>query len=190
MSRILAHLGFVSLLLVAVALVIGLWVPDLYGGNPAEKTLRLATAHRLTGTAAALGVVFVESLIVTYFIGTSRWCREVVEVYQLDKGLADESQRLKRRAFPPALAGMLAVVGISALGAASDPATGRAGTENWTTFHLISALCGFVLIGWTYYLAWQYVVSNQRTIDLIAEAVATERQRRGLAGVEPAAKAG
>ena len=44
----------------------------------------MATIHRLTGMAAALGVVFVESVVVTYFIGTSRWCKEVSETYQLD----------------------------------------------------------------------------------------------------------
>ena len=29
-------------------------------------------------------VVFVQSVVVTYFIGTSRWVREVVETYRFD----------------------------------------------------------------------------------------------------------
>ena len=100
-------------------------------------------SHRLSGTAAALVVVFVESIVVTYFIGTSRWCREVVQTYQLDPAPAEASQRLKRRAFPLALAGMLVVVAIGALGAASDPATGRPGTHDWVNIHLIAAMAGF-----------------------------------------------
>ena len=42
----------------------------------------------LTGTSAALAVVFVHSIAVTYFIGTSRWCKEVTETYQLDASSA------------------------------------------------------------------------------------------------------
>jgi uncharacterized membrane protein len=82
--------------------------------RPSQTTRHWATIHRLTGVAAALGVVFVHSLIVTYFIGTTRWCREVVETYRLDTGLVRASNQLKRRTFPWALAGMLAVVGIIA----------------------------------------------------------------------------
>ena len=97
----------------------------------------MATVHRLTGIAAALGVVFVESVVVTYFIGTSRWCKEVAETYRLDAAPVRESNRLKRRAFAVALVGMLTVVGVIALGAAADPATGRPNTQAWTNFHLV-----------------------------------------------------
>ena len=44
---------------------------------------RWATVHRLSGVAAALAVVLVNSIVVTYFVGTSRWCKEVAETYQL-----------------------------------------------------------------------------------------------------------
>ena len=58
---------------------------DLYARpEPTRETLQWATMHRLTGLAAALAVVFVESVVVTYFIGTSRWCKEVVETYQFE----------------------------------------------------------------------------------------------------------
>ena len=83
MTRILLTLGFLSLLVMGATLCLGLAIGDLYA-EPSQQTLRLATAHRLAGTAAALMVVFVESIVVTYFIGTSRWCREVVQTYQLD----------------------------------------------------------------------------------------------------------
>ena len=48
-----------------------------------------------------------------------------------------ESNRLKRRAFAWSLLGMLTMVGVIALGAAADPATGRANTQAWTNFHLV-----------------------------------------------------
>ena len=59
------------------------------------------------GLGSALVVVFVNSIVVTYFIGTSRWCKEVVETYSLDRGLLRRSVILKRRTFPWAVMAML-----------------------------------------------------------------------------------
>ena len=179
MTRILLTLGLLSLLVMGVTLCLGLAIGDLYA-EPSQQTLRLATAHRLAGPAAALMVVFVESIVVTYFIGTSRWCREVVQTYQLDPAPAEASQRLKRRAFPLALAGMLVVVAVGALGAASDPATGRPGTHDWVKIHLVAAISGFGFIAWTYYMAWNYIASNHAIIGQIVAEVARVRRERGL----------
>ena len=63
MSRILITLGTLSLALMVAALVLGLSVGDLYD-RPNAETLRWATVHRLTGTFAALAVVFVQSVII------------------------------------------------------------------------------------------------------------------------------
>jgi len=179
MTRILLTLGLLSLFVMGAALWLGLAIGNLYA-EPSLQTLRLATVHRLSGTAAALVVVFVECIVVTYFIGTSRWCREVVETYRLDPAPAKASQRIKRRAFPLALAGMLVVVAVAALGAASDPATGRPGTHDWATIHLVAAVAGFVFIAWTYYMAWNYVASNHTIIKQIVAEVARVRRERGL----------
>ena len=186
MNRILLTLASLSLLLVGAALVIGLLIGDLYH-DPTEATLRQATVHRLTGTAAALGVVFVESVIATYFIGTGRWCKEVVETYKLDLAPVRASSRLKRRAFAWSLLGMLAIIGVASLGAAADPATGRVDratgqlvTQAWREYHLVGAFCGLAFVAWTYVAAWNLVCANQRIIDGIAAQVAHIRRERGL----------
>jgi hypothetical protein len=181
MNRILISLGSFSLVVMAAALLLGLAVEDLYDA-PDEQALRWATVHRLTGTAAALAVVLVECIVVTYFIGTSRWCREVVETYQLDPAPADASGRLKRRAFPWAMAGMLTVIVVGALGAAGDPANGagQSNTEPWAQVHLLAALAGWALVAWTYWAAWSHVVANQAIIDAVMTEVARVRQERGL----------
>ncbi len=83
----------------AAALVLGLYVGDLHQ-QPSPDTLRWASVHRLLGVAAALVVVLVNSIVVTYFIGTSRWCKEVVETYGLDAQFIRRSVALKRRTFP------------------------------------------------------------------------------------------
>src|SRR3989337_2072811 len=103
--------------MMAAALILGLSVGDLYHDRSAD-TLRWATVHRLTGVAAALVVVLVNSIVVTYFIGTSRWCKEVSETYGLDRALVHRGTQLKRRTFPWAVMGMLTVVGLIALGGA------------------------------------------------------------------------
>jgi hypothetical protein len=48
---------------------------------------RRAAVHILLGVLAALVTVLVNSISVTYFIGTSRWCKEVADVYHLDPEL-------------------------------------------------------------------------------------------------------
>lgn len=40
------------------------------------------------GIATGLLALFVNSVSVTYFIGTSRWCKEVVDTYELETELA------------------------------------------------------------------------------------------------------
>jgi hypothetical protein len=186
MTRILLTLSSFSLILLFTALVLGLSIGDLYAARPEEETLHWATLHRLTGIAAALGVVFVESVIVTYFIGTSRWCKEVVETYGLDRTAVAQSTRLKRRTFPWALAGMLAVVAVVALGGAADPATGRPHTQGWAQWHLTGAIAGMLLIAWTYVVGWNNVLANHAIIERVVAEVARIRGERGWNQAKPA----
>lgn len=179
MTRIFLTLASVSMVLLVAALTVGLSIGDLYD-QPSDRTLEWATVHRLTGVAAALSVVFVLSVVVTYFIGTSRWCKEVVETYGLDPAFVRASTRLKRRTFPWALGGMLAVVVVVALGGAADPATGRPNTKPWADVHLIGALCGVLAIAWCYVVAWTHVLANHGIIQRIVADVARIRRERGL----------
>jgi hypothetical protein len=171
MTRIFPMLASLSLMLMGVAIVLGLTIGDLYAHPVAAETLVWATRHRMIGVAAALFVVLVESIGVTYFIGTSRWCKEVTETYRLPPADLAASTRLKRRTFPWCVLGMLTVVGVSALGAASDPGTLRAGTAWWTDIHLAAAFGGLCLIGWTYYRAWLNIADNQQVIERIVAQV-------------------
>src|SRR3954469_4262057 len=186
MSRIFLTLASLSLLLVITALSLGLTMGELDPqAQPTPETLHWATFHRLTGVAAALSVVFVECIVVTYFIGTSRWCKEVVETYQLDRSAVPESNRLKRRTFPWALLGMLTVVGIVALGGAADPgATVQLNTRTWAYWHLLGAMAGIVLVMWTYLVAWSNILANHAIIERVMDEVAQIRERRGLTAAE------
>ena len=179
MSRVFVTLAFLSLTLMVTALVLGLGIGQLHpGADP--QTLRWASVHRLVGMAAALAVILVNSIAVTYFVGTSRWTKEVAETYQLPASLVRAAQQLKWRTFPWLLVGMLAVVGVSALGAASDPATGRAGTEQWGVYHLSGAVCAIGLVSFSYVQAWNSMLTNFHLIQQVMAAVQTIRRERGL----------
>lgn len=190
MTRIFPMLASFSLMLMGVAATLGLIIGDLYVDPVAQSTLDWRGRHMMTGVAAALFVVLVESIGVTYFVGTSRWCKEVTETYRLPPADLAESTRLKRRAFPWCVLGMLTVVGVSALGAASDPGTGRANTAWWADVHLMAAFGGLMVVAWTYYRVWLKIADNQRVIERIVAQVRQIREERGLDStpqIEPAA---
>jgi uncharacterized membrane protein YciS (DUF1049 family) len=189
MTRILTTLASLSLALLAAVFVVGLLIGNLYD-RPSDMTLRWATVHRLTGTAAALMVVLVESIVVTYFIGTSRWCKEVVATYRLNPEPVLASNRLKRRAFAVAVSGMIVMVGVIALGAANDPATGRPSAAAWNDYHLLGAIVGTMFIAGSYVFAWKVVWRHQAIIDQIVADVAEIRRQRGLERQETAECAG
>jgi hypothetical protein len=179
MPRILLTLAAVAVLVLAITFGVGLAVgaqeapriPGVRGWMP---------LHLLLGVASALAVVFVHSLAVTYFIGTTRWCKEVSETYSLETELARESTRLKRRSFPWSLSAMLVIVGVISLGAASDPATGRRNLEPWATAHLWAAALGFIYVAWSFYATWNNVAAQHALIERIVETVRRIRVEKGL----------
>ena len=175
MTRIFFSIATLSTSLLVASFVLGLGIGDLYA-RPDPQTLQWKSVHLITGLAAALSVVFAHSIVVTYFIGTSRWCREVVDVYGLPATAAEASAQLKRRTFPWCLLGMLTVVVMGALGAAADPATGRLNTAAWADVHLAATSLGIALVVWSFYIAWGRIEANRHVIDGLVEEV--HRRRR------------
>lgn len=179
MTRIFVTLAWFAVAMMAATLILGLSIDNLHADHSPEM-LRWATVHRLAGVATALVVVLVHSIVVTYFIGTSRWCKEVSEAYSLDPQFVRRGTALKRRTFPWAVAGMLAVVGVIALGARADPATALEHTEDWVIPHLLGALGGLAFIVWAFFVEWNNIHENHRVIaDVLAE-VHRIRSERGL----------
>jgi hypothetical protein len=172
-------LAWLAVVMVAAAMFVGFSIEDLHSDH-SETMLRWATVHRLVGVASALAVVLVNCIVVTYFIGTSRWCKEVCETYRLAPSHVARSTMLKRRTFPWAVMGMLAMVGVVALGGAADPATLRPGTAAWVTPHLVGALAGLALVGWSFLVEWQNIHANHAVITDILAEVRRIRAERGL----------
>jgi len=147
-----------------------------------DEAKRTSGLHILFGVATALVVMLVNGISVTYFIGTSRWCREVVETYGLDGELAARSARLKRKSFPLALLGMLTIVGVVALGAASDPGSAIS-HPRWLDWHLLAGLTGTGIVAASFYVQWTRMAANHVVIDQIMAEVRRIRAERGLDAV-------
>ena len=179
MDRVFTRAALFAVALMAATAGLGLWLGDLHG-QTAPAVLRWGTVHRLSGVLAALMVVLVNSMAVTYFIGTGRWCREVVETYGLDGSYIERSRRIKRAAFPFALMGMLAVVTIVALGGAADPASGRPGTQQWVTPHLLGGIGLAAMIAWCFQSQVPQLRLQQGLIEEVMDEVRESRRKRGL----------
>jgi hypothetical protein len=186
--RIFFTLSVFALVCVAVALLLGVRIGDLQGA--AEPNVPSAirdaikerfSAHFSAGLVAAIVVIFANSISVTYFIGTGRWCKEVVERYSLDAALLRRSIALKRRTFPWAVSSMLVVVGVAALGAAADPGTALPNTADWVLPHFLAALASLAFLGLSFFVQAANIRAHYAVIGDIMTEVRKAREARGLA---------
>lgn len=184
MDRIITSLASFTLLLMMIALGVGLTLHSADLRNVAsESALSWYRTHFMLGVGVGIAVVLVNSLVMTYFIGTSRWCKEVVETYALDRGFIASSNRAKRAAFPYALANMLIILGVLVLGGAADPSSNvklsSPGGLSWAQWHLVAAVTAMIAIATGYMALWRAVVENQRIVDgVMAEVHRIRRERR------------
>lgn len=146
-----------------------------------QPLVRRKVTHFLLGLIAALVTLLVNSVTVTYFVGTSRWCLEVVDTYGLDPTLVEHCNRLKRQSFPLALLGIFTVLAIAVLGAFSDPAGPfLTGAAFWVVPHFFGAILGTCLIAWLLLLQHGKIAANYEVIEEIVEQVQRIRAERGL----------
>lgn len=189
MNRIFYPLAALALAAMTAVLVLGLYLHTKDIRNPRDTDAqRLATVHRLSGIAAGVCVLLVNSVVITYFVGTSRWNKEVSETYRLPPEFVLRANKLKRRAFPISVMSMLIVVGIVALGGAADPGSSfsrdliaRFGDNfAWADVHLGAALAGMALIAAGFYFQATYIHANQTIISEVMAEVGRIRKERGL----------
>jgi len=123
----------------------------------------------------------VSSITITYFVGTSRWCKEVCETYQLDPRLAEAGAVLKRSTFPWALAGSFAIIIVVGLGAAADPSG-----ANWSRSaqfvlpHYLGAMVAIVIVLLSFWVQFTRIAENASVIQRILSEVDRVRTEKGL----------
>jgi len=142
---------------------------------------RRMTIHMLLGSTATLVVVLVNSVAITYFIGTSRWCREVVEAYGLQMTLAERMAALKRRTFRWALLGILTMLLVIGLGAAADPSGSNfENSAKLVTPHYMAAMASIVVVAFAFWMQWLVIQENFVVLDEVMSGVRQARAERGL----------
>ena len=130
------------------------------------------TVHMLLGSAASLMAILVSSITVTYFIGTSRWCKEVCDTYQIGGELAERAARIKRSAFPWALAGIVTIILIVGLGAAADPSGANfERAQSLVLPHYAAATIGLLILAVCFWMQMVRIAENYQTIEEIMAEV-------------------
>jgi hypothetical protein len=138
------------------------------------------TLHMLLGAGGALVAILVNSITITYFVGTSRWCKEVCETYRLRADLAERSTRLKRSTFPWALAGVLAVMLVVGLGAAADPSGANfRRSAQFVTPHYIGSMAMLLVVSWSFWVQITRIAANYAVIEEILGEVKRIRSEDG-----------
>lgn len=139
--------------------------------------------HTIFGTAGALIALLINSLSVTYFIGTGKWCGEVVETYGLKADLASESRQLKRRCFPWSMLSIVLLLLLIASGAASDPLampSYSGSAPYWVAPHWILAVVATPLMALSFWIQVGYIGAHYEVIQTILGEVRRIRSQRGL----------
>ena len=127
-----------------------------------------------------LGTLLVHSVVFTYFLGTGKWVKEVVRVYQLPEWVWAQAVRNKRRAFPFELSSMFLIGAAAWLGAAAD--TRRENNAMWAEWHLGLATATLAFTLGAFAVEYASVVAQARLIlevtdqaDRLREASAAGR---------------
>lgn len=142
--------------------------------------------HMLLGILAALMTLLACSVSITYFVGTSRWFKEVVDTYKLEQHYVDISQQTKRRAFRWSVLGSVAILVVVGLGAAAEPTWANARhSQEYVLLHYVAALAAIGLLLVSFVAQYVSLASNATLIESVMNDVRRIRQARGLA-VEPA----
>lgn len=139
------------------------------------------TLHMLLGSAAALITVLVSSITITYFIGTTRWCKEVSDAYAIGPEWSERSAQLKRSAFPWALAGILTVILVVGLGAAADPSGANwSRSSQFVMPHYGAAMIGLVIVILAFWMQASRIAENHEVIQRILAEVERIRMAKNL----------
>lgn len=129
--------------------------------------------HFLLGLLTTMATLMVHSIVFTYFLGTGKWVKEVVRVYQLPDWVYAQAIRNKRRAFPFEILCMILIGATAWLGAASDT------REFDSTWHLgLAALTLAFNLG-AYVVEYASIVAQARLLLEVkdqADAIASRRK--------------
>lgn len=182
MTRIFLTLSIAATGTLLVALWLGLEIGDAAEPTPAAQ--HRVSMHFLTALGALVFAVLVHAIVLTYFMGTSRWLEETSNAYRLDAGMVRQSKDLKWRLYPAMVLALLLLILTGAFGGAADPAS-PVGFRGWGPFsaaHIHLAFATVTLLVNVAINAWEYLAlqRNGRIVQSVLQEVRRIRIERGL----------
>lgn len=177
MSRIFLTLAVIANGALLITLILGWRIVDPASLEPGARNA--VTWHMLTALGAALLVLLVHAVALTYFMGTGRWLEETAEAYGLGEEPRAANVRLKYRVIPTMVGCILLVVVTGAFGALADPAANMhrpSAAKIHFALALITLLCN-LLASW---LQYRTIAQNGRLVDAVVARVQQIRLERGL----------
>jgi hypothetical protein len=178
---------FLTLTILCTALLIGAFALGFAIVDPrsvSAATRRLLNYHLLTSVASLIFAAFLHAVLLTYFMGTSRWMEEARLAYKLDIRWSEENRRLKYRTLP-LMAACLIVLGLNIpLGAMSVD------RGNWTLpgghelspprVHFAFAVLTIVVNLAVNVIEYRSIARNSQLIGEVMQEVRRIRLERGL----------
>ena len=168
MHRIFLGLAVTNGSLLAASMVLGF----LASGEPNAPRASWHNLHFLLGLLTTVTTLFVHGVAFTYFLGTGRWVKEVVQVYRMPDWVYAQGVRNKRRAFPFELGGMLLVGAAAWTGAGTD-------AQGWPAhWHLAASTAALAFNLGAYAAEYAAIVAQARLILEVKDRA--DRQREAL----------
>jgi hypothetical protein len=136
---------------------------------------RLYLLHFLTGLVASLTTLFLHCLIITYFLGTGRWVKEVCIAYNFpDDNWPRKTRDIKRGNTPFVILAMLITIAAAATGQADQQ-------REWPWWiHLALAIATLVVNLWVFQLEARNLRTNVQILEEVQAEVDRVRAERGL----------
>jgi hypothetical protein len=131
--------------------------------------------HFVLGLSAALCVLLIHCLLITYFLGTGRLIKEACLAYSLpDADLPRRTRDIKRGNTPLALLAMLVTIGAAAAGEGDR----HNAWPGW--IHLVLVIATLAVNLWAFLVEYRNLRANVIILDSLFEQVERIRAERGL----------
>ena len=121
--------------------------------------------HAMAGAISALTSCAVHCVVFTYFVATSKWVRQAVEVKKLDPSLISPTRSFKLQAFPGAMIAMASVF-IAALAGAATVSYGTS-----PAYHHVLAWVAVAINGVVAVAEYRAIARNGQLIDEILHRI-------------------
>jgi hypothetical protein len=181
-TRIFLTLATLANLLLAAAFVLGWMI-----GDPRQADVNVqagVSAHFLTAVGALVFAAMLHAIVLTYFMGTSRWVEETGNSYPLPPHLREDGRRLKYRVMPGMAVCLVLLILAGATGAASDPASPYGAKGFWgmpsSTVHFLLAITTLSVNFVINYFEYAAISANRLIVEGVLQEVRRIRVEKGL----------